>query len=739
MTARGPGAGTREDRRAIEALRHALEFDEPARGAFLAGLERDDPPVGTAVRALLRAHERESPWLLDAPLLDLAAVRGDLEDAVRARPLAEGSLVGRYRLGGVIAHGGMATVYEATQESPPRPVAIKVLHGAAWVPPLALRRFLDEAQILARLQHECIARVYECGVHRPDSHGPGLPYIALERIEGALEQATSSGSEIQYVHDAWNRLVRAEHLSTNPLVTISNPWLLTNRYNALHWRIASAEIAAGTTGSLDRARTMIYGASWQVLQEEVDTNPSTNAGTDQISQTVWGARYIDDAVLRRTDTDLDGDEDQRFYYVTDTQFSVRAVLDDASPPNLVERVRYSAYGEARHGWRGDVNGDGATTLADRNAIGSRIGDTLGDPNEDYAPDCDLDRSGTIDWTDYNMWIADGFKSALPSGWISDAAVGNTVGFCGYQYSAASGLYLARHRWYSPALGRFLERDPLGYAAGANLVEYVGSSPAMRLDPLGLDWTGKRKPNPPPGFSITTSVGGGKKPCKRSCSELNARLKAIDGALDANNCPGSRTSASGKDFGKAWGQSAADMVAGHAADAASSNATLYREVYDLQNSLKSRPSSPYTRRAMQRHDRLIGGAARQARLARLIGGGAAGVSVAFAMKDLFELEAKLTELEHQSEYHRGAHEMSVGLGTAGAAWSVMALAGVPGAGQAAIAFGIYLAIHEGVQWGVDEYNAVRQATFEEQSCEFLQQQKNQTRQQQSSRGCNGKQR
>lgn len=43
----------------------------------------------------------------------------------------------------------------------------------------------------------------------------------------------------------------------------------------------------------------------------------------------------------------------------------------------------------------------------------------------------------------------------------------------------------RARQYSPATGRFLQRDPLGYGAGPNVFEYVGSLPTCRRDPFGL--------------------------------------------------------------------------------------------------------------------------------------------------------------------------------------------------------------------------------------------------------------
>jgi RHS repeat-associated protein len=59
-------------------------------------------------------------------------------------------------------------------------------------------------------------------------------------------------------------------------------------------------------------------------------------------------------------------------------------------------------------------------------------------------------------------------------------------FAGYYYHASSGLYLTTNRAYSPVLGRFLSRDPIGESAGTNLYAYVHSNPISYIDPLGLD-------------------------------------------------------------------------------------------------------------------------------------------------------------------------------------------------------------------------------------------------------------
>ncbi|HEY9680654.1 MAG TPA: RHS repeat-associated core domain-containing protein [Oculatellaceae cyanobacterium] len=67
--------------------------------------------------------------------------------------------------------------------------------------------------------------------------------------------------------------------------------------------------------------------------------------------------------------------------------------------------------------------------------------------------------------------------------------GNTVnsdfGYAGMYAHLPSGLKLAIHRDYYPVLGRWLNRDPVGERAGANLYAYVGNHPIDTRDPLGL--------------------------------------------------------------------------------------------------------------------------------------------------------------------------------------------------------------------------------------------------------------
>lgn len=48
-----------------------------------------------------------------------------------------------------------------------------------------------------------------------------------------------------------------------------------------------------------------------------------------------------------------------------------------------------------------------------------------------------------------------------------------------------GLYCYEAGIYSPALGRFLQPDPVGYGDGMNLYAYISGDPIDSTDPYGL--------------------------------------------------------------------------------------------------------------------------------------------------------------------------------------------------------------------------------------------------------------
>ena len=73
--------------------------------------------------------------------------------------------------------------------------------------------------------------------------------------------------------------------------------------------------------------------------------------------------------------------------------------------------------------------------------------------------------------------------------------------CGYRYDAEMDNYYVRNCHYSPTLGRWLTRDPIGYRGGINLYRYAKRSPVGGTDALGLAFVSPGYPlpdnSPPP--------------------------------------------------------------------------------------------------------------------------------------------------------------------------------------------------------------------------------------------------
>ena len=103
-------------------------------------------------------------------------------------------------------------------------------------------------------------------------------------------------------------------------------------------------------------------------------------------------------------------------------------------------------------------------------------------------------------------------------WWGDAAVqsdyaANEIIFCGYRFDPESQIYYVRNRTYHPVLGRWIQRDPIGYEGGINLYEYVVTNPVTKTDTegrvgVGVIGTGSVGGGLVVGAGATGSAGGG---------------------------------------------------------------------------------------------------------------------------------------------------------------------------------------------------------------------------------------
>ncbi|MCI0396959.1 MAG: serine/threonine protein kinase, partial [Chloroflexi bacterium] len=107
-----------------------------------------------------------------------------------------GQQIENYRIDALLGEGGMGAVYKAFDVNLARPVALKVMHAHLASQPEFQRRFLQEAQAAARLDHPSIVKIHTFGGRQ------GLFYMVMEFVAGAslagyIRQLQQSGQVIK--------------------------------------------------------------------------------------------------------------------------------------------------------------------------------------------------------------------------------------------------------------------------------------------------------------------------------------------------------------------------------------------------------------------------------------------------------------------------------------------------------------------------------------------------------------
>ncbi|MGI9470879.1 MAG: protein kinase domain-containing protein [Rubripirellula sp.] len=176
---------------------------------YLRGLEEGEPidvPKTLQANADLADVLRVYLSKLDG-LHDIAAgfqSHGELEPLVSGE---SNSAVQSLRLGDFtilreIGRGGMGIVYEATQNTLNRRVALKLLPLASMLDGRQIARFKNESHAAAQLQHPNIVPIFSVGIER------GIHYYAMQYIEGlTVEQWIEAEFDIKS-ETQWQASVR---------------------------------------------------------------------------------------------------------------------------------------------------------------------------------------------------------------------------------------------------------------------------------------------------------------------------------------------------------------------------------------------------------------------------------------------------------------------------------------------------------------------------------------------------
>jgi RHS repeat-associated protein len=318
---------------------------------------------------------------------------------------------------------------------------------------------------------------------------------AYGTVNAANEYPTIGGNPLTYdaagnltVDQAGRQYSYDEHNRLKQIKNASNVVLANYTYDALGRRIIYNDPVAGVT-------TRYYYDGQTVIEER-------NTADTRVRYHVNGSQFIDEHVATFTQA-----TSQFTYYLPNSNFSVAGTGN--SDGSLIERLDYSATGDFAGGGAGassfyhDADQDLDIDLRDFANFQNCF-----DPTPPVTPACatvhDFDTNnahdGDIDLNDYVR-----FASCFNGPFVTpDPACGippNTAalpvsgmftlhGRPADILSDGHALLDFRARFYDPAVGRWLQRDPLAYNDGANLYDAFKGNPLSNRDPLGegfLTW------------------------------------------------------------------------------------------------------------------------------------------------------------------------------------------------------------------------------------------------------------
>src|SRR2546428_1618004 len=163
-----------------EIFAAALEVEPERQSQFLQQACNGDEKLQREAEAILMAvRQADRRGFLKADVF------ADGARVLVANEIPPGTMIGPYRVVREIGRGGMGAVYLASREGFHQQVALKIIKRGMDTDAI-VRRFVQERDVLASLNHPNIARLFDGGTT------DGLPFTAMEYVEGETITAHSN-------------------------------------------------------------------------------------------------------------------------------------------------------------------------------------------------------------------------------------------------------------------------------------------------------------------------------------------------------------------------------------------------------------------------------------------------------------------------------------------------------------------------------------------------------------------
>ena len=363
----------------------------------------------------------------------------------------------------------------------------------------------------------------------PNSSTETLAYDADSNV---TSRGTRAGQTIAYAYDTLNRLITKTPPSPWPTVTYSYDlagrlkgvsdtsssiatavppggaasveYATTYTYDALNRPVGVSWTPAPTTTAPSSASSVLFGHSYNSVNQRIGQTASDNAWIDYPS-TTGTTSYTANNINQYTAVGVvtptyDGNGNLTADGTNTLSHDPENRLVSASATGMTATYAFDGRGRRKHK---TVNGTTTISVTDADnrevleydgssgailrwyAYGLGPNEVVGQMNVSAAtrgtPVPDM--LGSI------IGMLDGGSGSLsPFGYHpygSSSSAPSQFGYTGQRIDAESGLYYYRARHYSSKWGRFIQPDPIGYTGGSHLYGYVANDPINLIDPNGL--------------------------------------------------------------------------------------------------------------------------------------------------------------------------------------------------------------------------------------------------------------
>jgi RHS repeat-associated protein len=304
---------------------------------------------------------------------------------------------------------------------------------------------------------------------RPDQ---AYGYDALDRLTGFVKGSGTEAESTAYAYDPDGNRVAQTKTGREASTTAYRYAATSNRLLQTEQGSHKSTLSYDAAGNLvsDGTRQWSYDARGRMASVLADNEATEHANDNEKAQSkravIYAVNGLGQHVAKRTG---DARAENATVYATDEAGHVLGTYDARG--RAVEETVYL----------GDlpvVVLDGRDSDRDdrRSYIFYIASDQLG------APHIITNAQGHEIWS----WQHGPFGTGTPRITIEQAdLLYYDHRFPGQMFDEETGLHQNGFRDYDPALGRYIESDPMGLAAGVNTYGYVGGNPVTGIDPFGL--------------------------------------------------------------------------------------------------------------------------------------------------------------------------------------------------------------------------------------------------------------